>query len=783
MNSTPGNHPKLGIAAPLLASLFFCMQALAAPLTLRTANEVSGVRILEPQKWGVVRSVVANESDREELPFIVVQFEGDPLRQFRSRVWIPAGSVREVLTPVRVGPISEKTPSVGITTRLQGLENSSPTPTLSAPSPLTRGRFESAVVTRTEDAEMTGLVGAIRKAAGLKPTTFLLNPGGLPASPAGYEAVDSIFAGEDELDLDPMRRDALLGFVERGGRLWIALKEGQTWPEKLLGDRWGISILDWVDATHFVIKGPSGETPQELDKGVRLARVCAPGFEVTHSINGFPAALRRSVGRGQIVVTTLAPGGWLDPAGAATPALADLQAFVAPPEEPRVFGVPDMRVFDPHIRAAIGHEIVQRSTVLLVLGLGVGAALIAAAWAARMRRLELASVAIGVIALGSGGVLVGIGRASQTQTPSMSATDQLVLYAEEPGRAEVFARSTVYLSPDEPAADTSVLQRRGGTLVAERSGSGAIERTTWTGSEDAVIDGLDLRPGASAVLTVQAGVREVPEVRATVGADARGVRGRLELGGMRAGDRPLLVTPAGSQALEIDAAGGISSREAGAPGALQSTLQSEEQIARARVVQALLEGAWYPNKPVILLWNELLDIGVKYPAPEKGNSLRAIPVRFEKPKPGSEVSLPSVLLSPEPIRGDVAGRKSGVVYDSAKRTWLTAIHQPMLVMKGFRPPDAFATIDVSSAVLTLDLRAPGCAYEVVIVRDGKLRVVDRGSNPVGPIVLTLTGENAPQLDESGRVLVGVDIRGDENLADGPGWSLRRMELSVRGRAR
>lgn len=779
MNTALKRHPSRSFAAPLLGSLLVCVHALGAPLTLRTANEVSGVRVLEPEKWGVVRSVVANESDREESPLVVVQFEGDPLQQFRSRVWVPAWSVREVLTPVRIGPQSEKAGSVGITTRLQVPEIASPAPTLNASTPLTRGRFESAVVTGTDDAVMSGLVGALRKAAGLKPTTFLLNPGSLPASAAGYEAVDSVFCGESELDLDPKRRDALLGFVERGGRLWISLKEGQIWPEEVLGDRWGLSILDWVDATHFVIKGPSGETPQELDKGVRLARVCAPGFEVTHSINGVPAALRKPVGRGQIVVSTLAPGGWLDPTGAATPALADLQAFVAPPEDARVFGVADMRIFDSHVRAAIGHEIVARSTVLLVLGLGVGAALLAAAWAARKRRLELASVAIGVIAVGSGGVLVGIGRASQTQTPSMSATDQLVLYADEPGRAEVLARSMVYLSPSDPATDAGVRQNQGGTLVAERSGSGAVKQTTWSGTERSVIEGLDLRPGATSIFTVHVGVREVPEVHATLGVDASGIQGRLDLGDMQGRERPLLVTAAGSRLLEIDSAGSLSSRE----GAGQSAIQSEEQLAQARVVQDLCEGTWYPNKPVILVWGDLLDIGLQYPAAEKGNSLRAIPVKFEKPKAGSEVLLPSVLLSPEPIRGEIAGRKSGVVYDTAKRSWLSAIHQPMLVMMGFRPLASFGMADIASADLMLDLRAPGCTFEVVVVRDGKFRVVSRGSNPAGPIVLTLAGEDAPQMDESGRVLIGVDIRGDESLADGPGWSLRSMELSVRGRAR
>jgi len=768
------------IAACLLASVGVLAEIIVPSIEI--ANDVSGVRILEPGKWGSVRTVVANRSDAESTGLILVHFPNDPLRQFGSRLWMPAWSRREVQTPVLLGPQPEGTTSVELATRLLGPDETHRGAQATAPAPITRGRFESAIIAPHDDTEVQSLVAGLRVSAGLKPTTFLLNPRNLPTSAAGYEAIDSVFLGGSELDLDPLRREALVGFLERGGRLWIVLDGvDQAWPREILGDRWDIAILDSVEVTQFVLAGPSGESVQEFDRGVQLVRVAAPSFEVTHTVQGNPAALRKFVGRGQFVVTTLGARGWLDSTGAPTAALGDLQAFVAPTDDSKLLATSDTQIFDSHIGREIGHEVLGRGAVVLVLGLAVVALFGAAIWASRLRRLELAAPAAAVFALASGTVLIGLGRASQSQTASTAASDQLVLYADVPGRAEVLGRTSVYLSPLDDAPQSTVRTSRGGRLVPDRSGSGAMERMVWSDPDSLEIVGLDIRPGAAVNLSSHVSARELGAARAIIGVDATGIRGTLDLGGGARHDRPLLVTAWGMETLDVDEKGALRQSDAGALGA--GAMQSEEQIARQHALRNLLGRAWYPNQSVVLIWSDLVPTGVLLPAPEKGSSLRAIPVVFEAPAIGAEVAIPAVLLTAEPLRGTVGGRKSGSVYDPLKRTWLEEIHQPMLVVMQYRAPAAFGRIDVQSARLTLDLRAPGCRFDVVVVRDGKLRVVGGGVNPSGRTVVDLSADDSPEMDAEGRILIGNDVHGDESMADGPGWSLHRMDLSVRGRSR
>ncbi|MBS0198240.1 MAG: hypothetical protein JSR77_15915 [Planctomycetes bacterium] len=676
---------------------------------------------------------------------------------------------------------------IELNTRLVREGEERPTEPQTGRATLTQGRFDSAIVAGSEDAESMAFVGALRKSAGLKPTTILIKPQSLPTTVEGYEALDSIFLCTGELELDPLRRGALVQFLERGGRVWIMLSEsGFAWAPALLGDRWDLTALDAVEATKFVIKSAGGSTQQEFDHGVRLLRVCAPSFEATHTIDANPAALRKFVGRGQLIVTTLSPRGWLDRGGAATPALSELQSFVTPGDDKRLISPADMRIFDQHVQRAIGYRILERGSVVPVFAAALVVIMATAMWTSRRRRLELVAPASAVCALACGAVLIGLGRARQTQTSSTVATDQFIQVAANSSQAEALARSSVYITPGDDAAKTSVKSTGGGYTIADRTGSGQMERMVWSDSASCELQGLDLRPGAALSLTTHSIVTLPSPLHATISADDSGVRGRLELGGVAASDAPLLVTASGVIPLQLSGDGTLRGGEGdtAAWGAFASgTLMSEEQISRQRVCRELLGRGWAPSQPSLLLWSEPLDLGMLFPVPQKGSSLLVIPLTFVPPAASARVLIPSPLLSPEPVRRSFEGRASAVIYDPVKRTWLGDIQQPKFVMMEFQVPDAFAGIVVDGATLRLDMRAPGFRFEVVVVRGGRLRTVGSGANPAGRVVLNIEGDDAPEMDSEGRVLIGVDIKGSEQESEGRGWSIQRMDLSIRGSTR
>src|SRR5690606_9825535 len=63
-------------------------------------------------------------------------------------------------------------------------------------------------------------------------------------------------------------------------------------------------------------EGLSGETIQ-YEEPVAFVRMVAPDLTVRNTVNGWPAALSREYGQGRVLITTLAPRGWIKPAGAA----------------------------------------------------------------------------------------------------------------------------------------------------------------------------------------------------------------------------------------------------------------------------------------------------------------------------------------------------------------------------------------------------------------------------------------------------------------------------------
>lgn len=784
--------PQLAHRCTLLAALV--SGALASPtggqtpaVSIESSNEVSGVRLLEPGKWGVARTVLSNRTDHDADALVIVGFPGDPLKQYCTQAWVPARSAREILTRILPPSSSGTAHALELNTRLLHPNSDQPGAALGGQAPVTRGRFDSAIIATHDDSSSMSMVAALRQSAGLKPTTIALDPRVLPATAEGYESIDSLFLCSSELTLRPDQEAALEQYVERGGRLWVMLDAvSATVPETILGDRWGIVVLDRVEVTCFTIDGPSGATTQKLDHGVQMVRVCAPGYEITHTISGSPALLRKAIGRGDLVVSTLSSRAWLDIDGAATPALGDMQAFVMP-RDSQSFEVPNvMAAFDNNVRRAIGYQILPRETVMAILGGGIAVIAGSGLILSRRRRLDIAAGVSVACALATGTALIGMGRARQTQTASVAATNQFILSDGRSNRIEAMARTSIYISPGDAAHLQSLRLTRGGTLLSDGSGSGSLERMIWRDTETCELQGIDLRPGAVTSLTSHLTTTLPRAAHAVISVDSSGVRGRLDTGGGLAHESAVLVTPSGSMMLTMGENGAMagSLNSALDPGSFGGgALMTEEQISRQQVCRELWRIGYLPNMPSVLVWTDAADLGMSFPVPTRGSALLVIPLTFEAPVAGTEVVVPSALLTHLPVRASFGGRVSAALYDAAKKTWLAEIHQPQLVMMQFRPPEALAAIDVHAARLSFDLRAPGQEYDVVIVKNGLLKVVGSGVNPNGRVDIDLAGDSAPEMSPDGQLLIGLDVRQGKGQADGQGWSLQRMELSIRGNAR
>lgn len=780
-----------GILAAVAALVFTCSAAAAQSGTIgiETANEAAGVQFLEPGRWGVVRTVIANRTDAEANPLLALSFTDAGLTQFCTSVWMPPLSKRTILTPVLPGTSEARRDAAEIETRLvqQKADGEHATPAQQGRIILREGRYDSGLMGDPGDDWPRALVSAIRESAGLKPTNVNLTSDESPLTADAYEALDCVFLSRADLSMDPRRVEALRTWLWRGGRVWLLLDEAPAeWGAALLGDAWDLSVIDTVQVTRFSIEGPGGVTPQQLDYGVPLVRVCAPGFDVTHRVNGSPAALRRSVGRGEIIVTTLAARGWLSAGRAATPALKELQSFVAPLGADHRLDASAMNAFDRLVREEIGYRVLSRGWVIAAFGVCLTAIGATGLWLARRGRLELAAFAGIAAGLASSVILVVGGTSRQTQTPTTVATAQIIQYDAHSPDAECLARTSVYVNPADADQAGSIRFAGAGSINPERNGSGRLMRLIWDDPEAARMVGLDMRGGAVQSLTSRRDVAVASSPKAVIGFGPDGISGRLEPAGFVTRGQPILATPTGHVMLTTDSENRLNARLDDAPAHGEfatGSLLTQSQITRQQVCRDLLESPAFPAVPSVLVWTDPLPGGPEYSAAAqpRGAALAVIPVEFDRPAPGSPVAVPAPLMRMSSWRRPVGKRPVSTIFSEDKREWITGVHQPMLVIIRFQPPAALIPMSIDSAVLSLDLRAPGRDFDIVTPRGDKLQILESGSNPGGRLAINLTGDRAPAMLSDGSILIGLDVKPAGDPSKDQGWSVRSMDLSVTGR--
>ncbi|MCC6507992.1 MAG: hypothetical protein IT423_02720, partial [Pirellulaceae bacterium] len=142
----------------------------------------------------------------------------------------------------------------------------------------------------------------------------------LPSQLVDWEGMDTIVIGNDRPFQDVAVIRSMNRWLASGGRAWVMLDLITAANlRKILPDGTSCEAIDDMDMNRFVAESvllsqlSEGDRTVVSEDPIRLRRVNQHGGEVTHRINGFPAAIWYRVGKGQILVTTLGAAGWLRP--------------------------------------------------------------------------------------------------------------------------------------------------------------------------------------------------------------------------------------------------------------------------------------------------------------------------------------------------------------------------------------------------------------------------------------------------------------------------------------
>ncbi len=142
----------------------------------------------------------------------------------------------------------------------------------------------------------------------------------LPTLVADWQGIDQIVITNERPFHDTAVMEAMNRWIASGGRAWVMLDQiDPRHLRKMLSDRMSCEMLGDVELNRFVVQSTAFSKLSEVDRTVesdqplRFRRVAHTGGEATLSIDGYPMAIWFRIGKGQILVTTLAPEGWVVP--------------------------------------------------------------------------------------------------------------------------------------------------------------------------------------------------------------------------------------------------------------------------------------------------------------------------------------------------------------------------------------------------------------------------------------------------------------------------------------
>ena len=788
-------------------------------------------------KWGIVRISVTNPTSEPVAVLAASYFEDEPTLQYGRRAWIPAQSRLVTWHPLLLPATSSRGPTrfdfrtlVFDATRQREVLIRSDSGALQFDGALRahEGKLVTGMIDRL------GLSSAVDAKAPfdlvLSSQLFATRVGQithlsdqlLPAGEECLQTLDQLVIADSRVNNDGAGLAAIRRWLYGGGRLWVMLdRVDPRLLERLLGDESLCQVVDRVGLTtvRLETKAPNGNTAREIhdhDQPVELVRVFASGVDVACTVDGWPAAFWKNCGEGRLLVTTLAPSGWMrartdadsvdrsqlgpdgiqrtagsNPAGAASdpsaprsgqpPRLAgssttedsvatpwqaqfiplrvmqELGAeFFRPRPEPRL----PTETLKPLVGEYVGYSIPARWQVVgLLLGFsGVLAAL--GLWMWRQGRLEFLGVISPVLALSVSGLLVWLGWQQRQKIPAAVASVQFVRAL--PGTDDVRVEGAAGLfSPDTGVA--TVGSKSGGWLIPDMKGTeGTTRRMIWSDLDDWQWENLPESAGLmNATLQQSTTASERLEARATFGPE--GLIGRLHAPAAHEPTDALLATLDGRIGVELREDGTFVARTNGvftAEQFLAADLLSDEQNRRQRVLIQLLDDPKrrdYPAEPQLLFWSKPWNLGFQFAKNRQtlGSALVAVPLKLERPPTGTEVSLAAPWL---PYRealgpGDIA---TVGFWDYRKREWQPKL-VPTMTWLRFEIPKTLLPVAVQRAKLVMRVAGPVVRLEIAGLRAKSEEIVPikTWTDPVGTLSLELTDRELLSLSDDGGLMLRV----------------------------
>jgi hypothetical protein len=802
----------------------------------------AGAGFLRPGEWGGSRLRIENPTDREIHALATGNFNGQPTLQFGYEIVMPPHTRLAVWQPVRAPDAPDLAAPAGaasasplarapVKAAARGPKNASGLEVksillagpagdehqLARKDGMVRVEFERpSLATMTDSNQINDVTldfaTALKSGVGRGKRVFSLRPDEAPPVAAAWQVLDSLILSAKSPPLDEAQLAAMRHWVLAGGKLWIMLdRVDPGFCRRLLREDWTLDVIDRVGLTDVTIEGEGGPSRSEFETPVDMVRVVAHGMEVTHRVNGWPAALSKRVGRGAIVVTTVGARAWMSDWFIAREPLMRLgRSFLLPSPQPPLTA----KDFQAYLSSQIGYSIVSRKPVAIILTAFCLAILGVGLFLQRRNRLEWlgAFAALGAVVVA--GVFILIGLLNRWEVPLTVAGAQLVRVVPAQDEAVVTGELSVYSPKD---GQGPIEATRGGVVWPDMAGqgSGDVLRMVWTDIDKWQWRGLTLPSGAVRNTEVQHTVPLAKPARVTATFDENGVVAKIRPGPFEDLQDLVIATPAGhlaprgennvlhaSQKDVLPAgqylAGGLVGQVSGLRQKIYRQLLGGPEVERGSAVAA--EEAYmaasqavseepavgvsrrpaYPDQPMLLAWAKSMSVGIELvqkDAELRQSALVIFPLAFDRPAAGSTVRVPSPFVPFTPLRR--RGNESNIVFDPIAHEWIPSSQGAVASLR-FQLPRAVCPLRVTALRVLLDIAAAGREVEVTaVLADGSTATLGSVSSPAGLVEFDVPEEKAPQPDAAGGIT--LTLRVDEGNDSTATWRVHRFGVEVAGK--
>ena len=754
----------------------------------------SGGYIYVPERWGDLRINLINAREEPRELLCSTYFGDQSNLQFGRRIWVPARSKLQISHPVVIPKCDF---AKGRTLNLQTLVVDATEGSDVLVKTNSGQLLHDSALLVTQSTRNTGVIGspvgsgptippqevldlivAGRVSQQLPNQFAIMIDTFLPADESGLNHLDHIVIAEDRIANDLAALSALRHWLHLGGHLWVMLDQASPVVlEKLLGDDFQGKVLDRVGLTTVrvdkatSIADPEGSLGESMDfeEPVDFVRMIPGNEEVTHLVNGWPAAMVRPYGDGRLLITTLGPRGWMtsrEPNDRQPPNPLNTSPFIPTPPMGNIaaefFGVRELELLpqaslEPQAREYIGYAIPSWGLIVGTL-IGFSALLVVVAIGLlKSGRLEslgwIGSLMAVAVSLG----LVSVGRAYRHGIPTTVATIQLSQAIS--GTDEVQSQGLVAVYHPE-SSQSQIRVSGGGRIMPEMSGLGNSPRrmvTTdlgkWHWENLPQSPGLRTTPFTSAEI-----VPDRLEARATL--DANGIVGKLS-GRLPPGTDALVATRVGRLGATLNSDGTFLARADHLYEKDQyhsSSLIDDEQDRRRRTLEKLLANPKrkdYPERPQLMFWSDRWGRGFEFADEAKSQeaTLVAVPLTLNRPAPGSEFLIPSPLLSfrnrPHPD-----GNPPSTMWNYNRKEWQERSSPGTTWLKIQIPPELLP-LEATRARIDMRVSGPVGRIEVMGLKAGEVIVLKNILDPVGSLSINVDRNDVLSIAPDGGLVLGI----------------------------